>query len=318
MNRRCLVRRLVGVAVAVLAATVLIGTPAAALTTGNTGSGRPALATVGSRLYVGWAGSSGTVAAKDLVVGYSTSAGLRIVKVADNEWVPQGQGPALSGDGSGVYVAWPAGNNGNTLTAAYTTGSTLTCRTSFAGIVTPFAPALAVDPAGKRLLAWVDPGGHINVARLNSSTCATTRTMTMTNRIVLPETAVAGPALVYDDSGSSNLGFILAWASGDATHSLKVASYADSSALTNRSQVASPVGTTDAPGLSSAVADLYVTFRGDDGSVYFGYSEGCVPTCFNATNVGQVAAAGVGQPADGNYRYYAYFDLSGHLVINHL
>jgi hypothetical protein len=91
-----------------------------------------------------------------------------------------------------------------------------------------------------------------------------------------------------------------------------------SSALTNRSQVASPVGTTAAPGLSSAVADLYVTFRGDDGSVYFGYSEGCIPTCFNATNVGQVAAAGVGQPADGNYHYYAYFDLSGHLVINHL
>src|SRR6185436_2776624 len=122
MNRRWLVRGVVGSAVAALAATVLIGTPAAALTTGNTGSGRPALATVGNRLYVGWAGSSGTAAAKDLVVGYSTSAGLRIVKVADNEWVPQGQGPALSGDGSGVFLAWPAGDNGNTLTAAYTTG----------------------------------------------------------------------------------------------------------------------------------------------------------------------------------------------------
>lgn len=318
MNRRHLARCLGLATVAALVAAALTGTPASALTTGNTGSGRPALAVVGARLYVGWAGSSGTAAAKELVVGYSTSAGLRILKVPNSERVPQGEGPALSSDGTGVYVAWPAGNNSNTLTVAYTTGPSLTCRTAFAGVTTAHAPALAVDPSGRRLLAWVDPTGHINVGRLNSSACATTQTMTLTNRVVLPETTVAGPALVYDDSGSSNLGFVLAWAAGDAAHSVKIASFTGSTSLTNRSQVTSSAGTTNAPGLSSAVADLYVTFRGDDGSVYFGYSEGCIPTCFYASDLGEPAAAGVGQPADGNYRYYSYFDLTGHLVINHL
>ncbi|MBB5871738.1 hypothetical protein F4553_005117 [Allocatelliglobosispora scoriae] len=315
MNRRRLA--LLAGAAAILTAT-LAPTPASALTTGNTGSGRPALAIVGARLYVAWAGTSGTAAAKDLVIGYSTSAGLRITKVPGAERVPQGEGAALDGDGAGVFVAWPAGNNGNTLTAAYTTGAALTCRTAFTGVVSIHAPALATDPSGVRHLAWVDPSNRINIGRLNSSACATTGAMTLTNRVTLADTTVAAPALVYDDSGSSNLGIVLAWASGDAAHTLKVASFTGSTTLTNRSQVTAAVGTTAAPGLSSGGSDLYVTFRGDDGSAYYGYSEGCIPTCFYAGNLGEPSTAGVGQPSDGDYHYYSYIDPTGHLVISHL
>ncbi|WP_155368272.1 hypothetical protein [Catellatospora vulcania] len=318
MNRRRLALRL---SAATIAATLLAasgGAPASALTLGNTGSGRPALALVGTRMYIAWAGSSGTAAARQLVVGYSTSAGLRITKVPGNERVPQGEGAALDADGAGVHLAWPAGDNGNTLTAAYTTGAALTCRTAFTGVVSAHAPALATDPAGVRYLAWTDLAGRLNVGRLNSSACASGGTMTLTNRVVLPDTSAAGPALVYDDSGSSNLGLVLAWASGDGAHSIQVGSFTGSATLSHRSQVTAAVGSTAAPGLSSATADLYVTFRGDNGSVFYGYSEGCIPTCFYASDLGEQAAAGVGQPADGDYHYYTYFDPTGHLVISRL
>ncbi|MDI1461213.1 hypothetical protein QEZ54_09565 [Catellatospora sp. KI3] len=317
MNRRRLALHLGAVTII---ATLLTGTgaPASALTLGNTGSGRPALALVGTRMYIAWAGSSGTAAAKELVVGYSTSAGLRITKVPGGERVPQGEGAALDADGTGVYVAWPAGDNGNTLTAAYTAGAGLTCRTAFTGVVSGHAPALATDPAGVRYLAWTDTSGHLNVGRLGSSACAGGGIMTLTNRVVLPETSVAGPALVYDDSGSSNLGLVLAWTAGDGAHSVQVGSFTGSAVLSHRSRVTAASGSTAAPGLSSATADLYITFRGDNGSVFYGYSEGCIPTCFNASDLGEQAAAGVGQPADGDYHYYTYFDPTGHLVISHL
>ncbi|MEV0460211.1 hypothetical protein [Catellatospora methionotrophica] len=318
MNRRRLTLRLCAATIAATVLAAIGGAPASALTLGNTGSGRPALALAGARMYIAWAGSSGTAAAKQLVVGYSTSAGLRITKVAGDERVPQGEGAALDADGTGVYVAWPAGDNGNTLTVAYTTGAVLTCRTAFTGVVSAHAPALATDPAGVRHLAWTDPAGHLNVGRLNSAACATGGTMTLTHRVVLPETSVAGPALVYDDSGSSNLGIVLAWASGDAGHSIQVGSFTGSATLSHRSQVTASAGSTHAPGLSSTTADLYVTFRGDNGSVFYGYSEGCIPSCFYASDMGEQAAAGVGQPADGDYHYYTYFDPTGHLVIAHL
>ncbi|GHJ46963.1 hypothetical protein Cs7R123_43050 [Catellatospora sp. TT07R-123] len=318
MNRRRLALHFGAVTIAAMLLATGAAAPASALTLGNTGSGRPALALVGTRMYIAWAGSSGTAAAKELVVGYSTSAGLRITKVPGTERVPQGEGAALDADGTGVYLAWPAGDNGNTLTAAYTTGAALTCRTSFAGVVSTHAPALATDPAGVRYLAWTDTAGHLNVGRLNSTACAGGGTMTLTNRVVLPETSVAGPALVYDDSGSSNLGLVLAWTPGDAAHSIQVGSFTAAATLSHRSQVNAPVGSIAAPGLSSATADLYITFRGDNGSVFYGYSEGCIPTCFYASDLGEQAAAGVGQPADGDYHYYTYFDPTGHLVISHL
>ncbi|GIF98160.1 hypothetical protein [Catellatospora citrea] len=318
MNRRRLALRLCATTIAATLLAASAGGPASALTLGNTGSGRPALALAGARMYIAWAGSSGTAAAKQLVVGYSTSAGLRITKVPGTERVPQGEGAALDTDGTGVYVAWPAGDNGNTLTAAYTTGSALTCRTAFTGIVTAHAPALASDPAGVRHLAWTGPDGHLNVARLNTAACAAGGALTLTNRVVLADTSVAGPALVYDDSGSSNLGLVLAWAAGDGAHSVQIGSFTGSAVLGHRSQVTAAVGSTAAPGLSSATADLYVTFRGDNGSVFYGYSEGCIPTCFHASDLGEQAGAGVGQPADGDYHYYTYFDPTGHLVVSRL
>jgi hypothetical protein len=305
------------VAAAAIAAVLIPSAAAEATTTGHSGSGRPALAFTADRLYVGWAGSSGTAAAKELVIGYSTSNGLRITKVPNNEHVPQGEGAALSSDGTGVYLAWPSGT---TLTAAYTTGTGLTCRTAFTGVLTAHAPALATDPTGTRWLAWVDPATHLNLARLDSSACATGGPMRLTGRVTLPDTSVAGPALVYDDSGSSNLGLVLAYPSGGASAAIEVGSFDGSATLTHRARVLTPVGSADAPGLSSGNADLYLSYRGTDGNVYLAYSEGCLTPCFDqhASPTGEQATAGVGLPATDFGLYRSFFDPTGHLVVEGL
>jgi hypothetical protein len=305
----------VTIALTLAVATIVPAAPADALTTGHTGSGRPALAVVSSRLYVAWTGSSGTAAQKQLVFGWSTSNGANITKASFTERVPQDEGPALDADAAGVYLAWPAGNNANTLTASYFNGTSFSCRTAFTGITTPHAPALASDPTGLRYLAWADNAGHLNVARLDSSSCATTHVMTLTNRVTLPDSTITGPALVWDDSGSSNLGFLLAWP--DAAHVIHVATFTGTT-LTGRSQVDSASGTATAPGLASGIADLYVSFRGAaDGHLYLGYSEGCIPTCFNSSDTGPLVAGGVGMTSDGSRIYSSYFDPTGHLVISY-
>jgi hypothetical protein len=317
MSRPRFLRLLSAAAAAVATGVCLVPSAASAVTTGHTGSGRPALAFAGSRLYLAWAGSSGTAAAGELVVGYSTSQGLRITKVPNAERVPNGEGAALSSDGTGVYLAWPSGSAGNTLTAAYTTGPGLTCRTAFTGMVTTHAPALAADPAGARWLAWVDPAAHLNLARLDSAACATGGAMRLIGRVTLPDTSVAGPALVYDDSGSSNLGLVVAYASGDTVHSVRIGSFDGSATLTHRAQVATPVGSTDAPGLSSGNSDLYLSYRGTDGNVYLAYSEGCLTPCFDqhVSPTGEQAGAGIGLPSSDFGLDRSFFDPTGHLVI---
>lgn len=317
MSRPRFLRQLGALAATVAAGVFLVPGAASAVTTGHTGSGRPALAFAGSRLYVAWAGSSGTAAARELVLGYSTSQGLRITKVPNAERVPGGEGAALSSDGAGVYLAWPSGTAGNTLTAAYTTGSGLTCRTAFTGVVTTHSPALAADPGGARWLAWTDPAAHLNLARLDSTACATGGAMRLVGRVTLPDTSVAGPALVYDDSGSSNLGLVLAYASGDTAHSVRIGSFDGSATLTHRAQVAAPVGSTDAPGLSSGNSDLYLSYRGTDGNVYLAYSEGCLTPCFDqhVSPTGEGAAAGIGLPSADYGLDRSFFDPTGHLVI---
>jgi hypothetical protein len=304
-------------AVTALLVALVPGT-ASAVTTWHTGSGRPALAASGGRLYVAWAGSSGTAAAKELDFGYSTDNGADIVKLDSTEHVPQNEGAAIDGDGTGAYVVWPAGDNADTLTAFYYTGTAKTCRTVLTGVTSPHAPALANDRAGNRYLAWTDPSGHLNVGRLDSSGCATTHTMVLTDRHSFADTSPAGPALMWDDSGSSNLGVVIAWTGGDAAHTLDVASYAGG-ALTLHSTVTSPVGATQGPGLAAADGDIYVGFRGTDGNFHLAYSEGCNPTCFNDASVGNPpAAAGVGMSGGARTAtLWSFFDPTGHLVISH-
>ena len=305
-------------AAAVLAATALPGN-AAAIVTGHSGTGRPALAHAGTGpLYIGWTGTTGTATAKELDLGSSLDQGKTITKVSWTERVPQGQGPALSIGGTGVFVAWVAGNHANALTAEYYDGTALNCRTEFTGVTSPYAPAMVTDPAGVRYLAWTDTAGHLNVAHLDSSGCATTHTMRLTNRVTLPDTSVAGPALVYDSSGSSNLGVLIAWTGTEATHPIHVATYVGTATLTKRSTVPSAIGTSGAPGLGVADSDLYLGFIGTDGNVYFAYSEGCVPTCFNAAATGEDGTAGFGIDPDMNVVWSAFFDANGHLNIDNL
>ncbi|MHA6757697.1 hypothetical protein [Streptacidiphilus sp. PAMC 29251] len=302
-------------AVSVLALALLPGTATAA-TTWHTGSGRPALAVVGSRLYVAWAGSSGTAAAKELDFGYSTDKGTDIVKLDTTEHVPQGEGAAIDGDGTGAFVAWPAGDNGDTLTAFYWTGTAKTCRTAFTGVTSPYAPALVNDRAGNRYLAWTDAAGHLNVGRLDSSGCATTHTLVLTDRHAFADTSAAGPALMWDESGSSNLGVVLAWTGTDPAHTLDVATFNGTGTLTARSHVLSPVGATQGPGLASADGDIYIGFRGTDGAFHLAYSEGCNPTCFNdASNGDPQVAGGIGMVGGARVAtMWSYFDPTGHLV----
>lgn len=301
-------------------AVALTPSPAQAVTTWHTGSGRPALAASGNRLYVAWAGSSGTAAAKELVFGYSTDSGANIVKLDSTERVPQGEGAAIDGDGSGgAVVAWPAGDHGNTLTAFVYDGTAKTCRTSFPGVTSPHAPALANDRAGHRYLAWADPAGHLAVGRLDSASCAATHSMTLVDRHTFADVSPAGPALMWDDSGSSNLGVVIAWTGADAAHTLDVAVYDGSAALTRRSTVSSPVGATQAPGLAAADADIYIGFRGTDGAFHVAYSEGCNPACFQDASLGDPPiTSGVGMSGGARTATrWSYFDSAGHLVVDH-
>ena len=304
-----------------LTAGVGAASSASALQLGNTGSGRPALAPVGSRLYVAWTGSSGTPAAKDLNLGWSTSEGLRIQKVLSGEKSPQNEGPALLADGAtpqtstGVFLAWPAGNAGNTLTAAFYNGSAVTCRTSFPGITTAHSPALAQDPTGARFISWVDAGSHINVARLDASACATSRTMALTSQVVLPETTVAGPSLAYDISGA-NLAMMIAWSGTDAAHLVQVASFDGTSTLVNRGTVDLPVGSLSGPTLAAQYSDDYLTFQGTDGLAYLAYSQGRQPAGFQGA--GSVYSHGLSSAIglDNPVKRRAYFDATGHLNIS--
>lgn len=304
-----------------LAVGVGAASSASAQQLGNTGSGRPALAPVGSRLYVAWTGSSGTAAAKELNLGWSTSEGLRIQKVLVGEKSPQNEGPALLANGAtqqtstGVFLAWPAGNAGNTLTAAFFDGTAVTCRTAFTGVTTSHSPALAQDLSGTRYVSWVDPSAHINVARLDSSACSTTHTMKLTSPVVLPETTVAGPSLAYDLS-SAGLGLMIAWSGSDAAHLVLVASYNGTTTLVNRGTVDLPVGSLTGPAIATQYSDNYLTFQGTDGLAYLAYSEGRQPAGFQGSSSvnshGLSSAIGFDNPVNRR----AYFDATGHLNIS--
>lgn len=306
---------------AALTAGVCAASSASAQQLGNTGSGRPALAPVGSRLYIAWTGSSGTPAARDLNLGWSTSEGARIQKVLHGEKSPQNEGPALLADGAtpqsstGVFMAWPAGNAGNTLTAAFFDGTSVTCRTAFAGITTPHSPALAQDPSGARFVGWVDESAHLNIARLDSSTCATTHTMSLTAPVVLPDTSVAGPSLAYDLT-SAGLGMMIAWSGTDSAHLVKVATYNGTTTLTNRGTVDLPVGSLTGPSIGTQYADNYLSFQGTDGLAYLAYSEGRQPAGFQGSGSvyshGLSSAIGLDDPVNRR----AYFDATGHLNIS--
>jgi hypothetical protein len=310
-------RRILRLAVAcgVIAAVAWTPLQASALTTGHTGSGGPALAESGGRLYVGWTGSTGTAGAKGLNLGYSTNAGKTITKIANGETAPQGVGPALDGDGTGVYLAWPSGNASDTLTAAYFNGTAFTCRTSFTGVTTTYSPALADDGSGNLYIAWTDPVGHIEIARLDSSACATTGTMALTGRTTLTETTTAGPALVYDTT-DANLGLVVAWTSSGSGSPVEIGSYTGATTLTNLSQVSAPVGSSADPGLAVTTSDLYLMYPGTDGYAYLGYSEGCIPSCFSPTSTGNQASSSIGIAVDGATTYYAFFDPTGHLDVD--
>jgi len=102
--------------VALVTGAALAAAPQAqALATGHTGSGVPAVTTVGSTLYVAWTGSTGTADAKGLNLGFSTDGGQTITKVANGQTSPQGEGPALDNDGTGVFIAWPGSDTAHTL-----------------------------------------------------------------------------------------------------------------------------------------------------------------------------------------------------------
>ncbi len=313
--------------IAALTATGLGASSASAgshtVVTGHTGSGKPTMAAGDGRLYVAYAGSSGTAAAKELVFAYSTSPATQapvLTKIANGERLPEGSGPALDDNrqtrygsfGPGVFLAWPDGKSGNTLTAAYYNGTTLGCRTAFPGITTPFSPALAHDLSGHRYLAWTDPAGLLNVAQLSSSGCASTNTMTLVNRTTLHDVSLTGPALGWDENECcSFLGIMLGWV--DRGHDLRIATYDDTPVLKNRAGVNSPVDAVGAPELISQDSDNYLAWRGANGHVFSAHSQGCSPSCFQnpdsdlpATGTGGVAAQGVW--------LRAWFDGTGHLV----
>ena len=281
MSKRTGASAMIVVLLAALAGAA-VGQPAyaAVITTSHTGSGAPALAQAGGRLYVAWTGSSGTAAAKEVVVGYSTDNGQTITKINTFERTRQGEGPAMVADPdnpAGVVLAWADGRTAGTLTATIYDGTAFGCRTAFPGLTTRHSPALAADSSGKLYLAWTDAFGHLNVARLATETCATRHTMGLATRTVLPQTAAYGPGLVFDTTGP-NLGMLIAWVAPDAVHTLTVASWVGSTTLVRTSTVdTAGAYPTSGPVLTSGPSDLYLAFRASDNHEHLGYSEGCYP-----------------------------------------
>jgi hypothetical protein len=110
---------------------------------------------------------------------------------------------------------------------------------------------------------------------------------------------------------------VLAFAGGDAAGTIRIGSFDGSATLTHRAQVTTPVGSADAPGLSSGNSDLYLSYRGTDGNVYLAYSEGCLTPCFDqhSSPTGEQATAGIGMPSSDAALYRSFFDPTGHLVI---
>lgn len=210
-------------------------------------------------------------------------------------------------------MAWPDALNGNTLTAIYYNGSAFGCRTSFTGVVTPHSPGLAADGSGKLSVAWTDTTGHLNVARINAGNCSTTHNMQLTGRTVLAQTSPYGPGLVFDSTGSSNLGLVLGWVAPDDRHTVTTATWAGSATLSNISTASTTAYATSGPTLSSWVTDLYVTFRGSDNKEYRGYSEGCVPACFRPASTGAAVTSGIG--AEAHASFFAYFNSTGNLAV---
>lgn len=301
------------------AATLLLGLlpgVAAAYTTVHTGSGRPALALAGGRLAAAWTGSTSGTSGKQLIVGWSTDGGRTFTK--DNsivERVPQGEGPALDASADGVYLAWAAANNGNTLTVAYTAGAGLQCRTAFTGVRTNRSPAFAHDGTGTRWIAWTGTDNRLNLARVEGSGCAgAPGGLALRDRVVYADTTAEGPALVFDDSGAGN-GLILGWTGPAGIINLATAT-TGSATLTNRSSVTQP-GEVSTGGfsLTSHPSDLYIWFRAPDGTVHRGFSQGCRPTCFYTFPWELPAASGVGAGTDGFHDTIGWFDPRGKLNV---
>jgi len=300
------------------AALCLTPASASALATGHSGSGRPALAQVGSLLYVAWTGTSGGSGSKQINLGYTQDGGKDMAKVVTTPVTPQNAGPALLGDGIGVDMAWADGNNADTLTIGYYPGSgnALTCVTAFPGDTTVHSPALTADQSGNEYLAWTNASGAIEIGDLDTSACATGGSATLTNVVTLDDSAASGPALVYDTT-DAGLGVVVAWTQPGTEGTIGVGSFNGTSTLTNQTTVSSPVGSAYEVGLSTSISDLYMTYTGTDGSIYLAYSEGCIPSCFNASSTGATGASGVGMDSSPDTTtYYAYFDQTGQLNID--
>lgn len=279
------------------------------------GDGRPGLATVGGRIYIGWAAptTATTTATQRLDLGWSVDGGHTITRVIEPERVPAGEGPALAADGTGVDVAWPDANTADVLTAAHLDRGAISCRTRFPDITTPHSPALVTAATGIRYLSWTDPAGHLNVGELDSGPCADTHAMTLTHRITITNAmSTAGPAII-DDGTSSSLDVVLAWT--DTTGTVTIGTYRGASTLTHQTRVITPVGVAGAPGLGATVSDLYLGFIGTDGIVYHAYSEGCVPACFHVTATTGHAVAGYGITSGAGDVWAAYVDTGHRLQI---
>jgi hypothetical protein len=314
---------------AAMTTAVLAATPASAaeVVTGHTGSGRPALAIAFNRTYIAWAGSTGT-AGKQLIVGWSTDQGRTITK--DNtivERIPAGVGPALDADGAigyslGVYVAWPAANNGNTLTAGYTLGNGLKCRTAFPGVTTTQSPAMAHDAFGHQYLAWVAPSGHVTIGRLDTTGCAGSGTpggMVLTDRVTLADTSISGVSLSHDIA-HTDMGIAVGWTTAD--HVGHLARYdAATAGLTNRTGwgagselTTGGFSVTFRPG--TPYGGVYVWFAGTDGNLHRAFSEGYNPIGLYSFAWGAPVSGGVGATYTGTGGdVVAWFNPSGRLEV---
>jgi hypothetical protein len=149
---------------------------------------------------------------------------------------------------------WPTIARGRVYAPTFValTGRTVT------GAISEFAPGLAAGPGGRLYLAWTGTDGHINVVSSSNG-----RAFADTDRVTLPDTSTAGPAVAADEST-----VYLAWVGADGhlvVGRTIAAGFARMGGVVTGTPAAAMAGTSDASvALAVGGGRLVVAWRGGD------------------------------------------------------
>ena len=295
---------LVGIPLAAQAATPLT------ITT-ERGYGRPGLTNVGSRLYVGWAGTNGTTSARPINMGYSDDGGQTIHKVTYTDTTVNNEGPAVANLDGTVYLAWAGTNSTHNITVGYYDGSSsVQCHTILADTST-HAPSLVVY-RGTMYMAWIGTtNNHIYFAQILP--CSNGQ-VALQNREAVGDSSNAGPSLVtFNDK------LYVGWSGTDSATHINIGQYNGSTSLQNKAELSSTsadgVGLTVAPNTNPA--KLYLAYRGTESAHHLWEAQSTDGVAFTGnTATNDAAAFGISLAGDTQNVHSAFIGTDPSSTLN--